>query len=67
MKLKIEIVTGNAAFADGNLGLEISRILIEAADLIEGHMDPDELENDLDGKPLRDFNGNRVGKITVEN
>ena len=64
--LNISINTDNAAFADENLGSEISRILKSYANAIESVIDPDtswELET-----RLRDINGNTVGqeKLTTD-
>ena len=59
--LNISINTDNAAFADENLGSEISRILKSYANAIESVIDPDtswELET-----RLRDINGNTVGQV----
>ena len=61
--LKISINTDNAAFADENLGSEISRILKSYANAIESVIDPDtswELET-----RLRDINGNTVGQVKL--
>ena len=61
--LNISINTDNAAFADENLGSEISRILKSYANAIESVIDPDtswELET-----RLRDINGNTVGQVKL--
>ena len=61
--LNISINTDNAAFADENLGSEISRILKSYANAIESVIDPDtswELES-----RLRDINGNVVGQVKL--
>ena len=61
--LKISINTDNSAFADENLGSEISRILKSYANAIESVIDPDtswELET-----RLRDINGNTVGQVKL--
>ena len=61
MDLTITINTDNAAFADENLGSEVSRILKNYATAIESVIDPDtswELET-----KLRDINGNTVGQV----
>mgnify|MGYP003142098948 FL=1 len=61
--LKISINTDNSAFADENLGSEISRILKSYANAIESIIDPDtswELET-----RLRDINGNTVGQVKL--
>jgi len=61
MNLKITINTDNEAFADENLGFEVSRILKNYATAIESVIDPDtswELET-----KLRDINGNTVGQV----
>ncbi len=56
MTVSIKIDTGNAAFTD-NEGAEVARILRRYAEHIDG------------GGPyesaLMDYNGNRVGKVTV--
>lgn len=48
---ELSLKSGNAAFADDPAG-EVSRILRETADKIDGGDD---------GGPVRDINGNRVG------
>jgi len=53
----ITIETGNAAFDDGNEGNEVARILREAAD---------RAEMGSTATPLRDYNGNVVGRMTVQ-
>ncbi len=53
--LKIE--TDNEAFADGNGGAEVGRILRRLADLIK-----DERLVLVDGGKLMDVNGNSVGE-----
>ena len=61
--LRISINTDNSAFADENLGSEISRILKSYANAIESVIDPDtswELET-----RLRDINGNTVGQVKL--
>ena len=61
--LKININIDNAAFADENLGSEISRILKKYADAIETVIDPDtswELET-----KLKDINGHIVGQVQL--
>jgi len=61
--LNISINTDNSAFADENLGSEISRILKSYANAIESVIDPDtswELET-----RLRDINGNTVGQVKL--
>lgn len=61
--LKISINTDNSAFADENLGSEISRILKSYANAIESVIDPDtswELET-----RLKDINGNTVGQVKL--
>ena len=61
MNLLIKINTDNDAFADENLGSEVSRILKNYATAIESVIDPDtswELET-----KLRDINGNTVGQV----
>jgi hypothetical protein len=59
--LKIEINTGNAAFADGFEGRESARILKQLAEWLS-------YRESLDGYAtrLRDSNGNTVGKVWVE-
>ncbi len=61
MDITITINTDNAAFSDGNAGSEVARILRKAAKQIEDNGLP--LNDD---PPLIDINGNKVGKITVE-
>lgn len=58
--VKIEFKTGNSAFSDGNMELEIARILKKIAYQIESGYDNDK---------IRDFNGNTIGswEITEEN
>jgi len=59
--LNISINLDNAAFADENLGSEVSRILKTYANAIEEVIDPDtswEMET-----KLRDINGNTVGQV----
>ena len=59
--LNININLDNAAFADENLGSEVSRILKSYANAIEEVIDPDtswEMET-----KLRDINGNTVGQV----
>jgi hypothetical protein len=60
LKLKIEITMDNAAFEPDN-GSEAARILRALADEIDGGNYP------VCGivKPLRDLNGNEVGKARV--
>jgi len=61
MNLTIKINTDNEAFADENLGFEVSRILKNYATAIESVIDPDtswELET-----ILRDINGAKVGQV----
>lgn len=55
--LNLSIRTANAAFDDGNAGPEVARILREYADKIDG--------GDLRPAPLIDYNGNRVGEVTI--
>jgi hypothetical protein len=60
MKLKIEINMDNAAFEPDN-GTEAARILRKLADEIDGgHYPASSIV-----KPLRDYNGNEVGKAKV--
>lgn len=59
MKLKIEIETDNDAF-EPNGGSEAARILRDVADRIDG-ADVCDI-----GFSVRDINGNRVGKVSVE-
>ena len=62
MNLKIKINTDNDAFADDNLGPEISRILKNYANNIESIIDP---ETSWKLKTiLRDINGAKVGQVT---
>jgi hypothetical protein len=60
MKVRIEIACDNAAFADGDSGTEVARILRELAEVVEG----EELERGR-GSRLRDINGNTVGEMRV--
>lgn len=53
MTIRITLKTDNAAFADGNLSAEAERII---ATWIAGG---------LREVPLRDVNGNTVGKVTI--
>lgn len=57
MTITIKIDTGNAAFSEAGSGTETARILRELAD----RLDPELSRNDC--RPLRDFNGNRVGEF----
>jgi len=62
MKLKLEIKMDNAAFADGDPAHEAARILKEAAFKINN----EPIGNfDGDGFPLRDYNGNTVGFVAI--
>ena len=64
MQVTVVINTDNAAFSDGNLQSEVARILRNAAQLSEdGRID---LNDDGDSFPLSDINGNKVGRISVE-
>lgn len=66
MKIKITIDCDNAAFADGNNGSEVARILREAAERIDGDDIPSTPTRKGDGYLfLRDYNGNRVGEMKV--
>ena len=59
--LNTNINLDNAAFADENLGSEVSRILKSYANAIEEVIDPDtswEMET-----KLRDINGHTVGQV----
>lgn len=60
MKIKLEIETGNAAFGD-QPEQELARIFNELSDRL---MISD--LSTLDDLVIRDFNGNRVGKFSVE-
>ena len=60
MKLVISIRCDNAAFDPP--GPEVSRILRELARSLEG----EDLTPDSDFRSLRDRNGNKVGKVVVE-
>ena len=62
MNLTIKINTDNDAFADENLGSEISRILKNYATVIESVIDYDTSWK-LETK-LRDINGTTVGQVT---
>jgi hypothetical protein len=59
MKFKLEIVCDNDAFAEGNSGSEIARILHRVANELDG--------DDAEGyeKRLTDMNGNGVGTAKV--
>jgi hypothetical protein len=61
MRLTIELSTENAAFTDGNAGIEVARILRAAADKIETWPGANEFKIGL-----RDINGNKVGALVVE-
>lgn len=56
---KIEFSTDNAAFAD-DAGREVARILRDWADKMEDRGDA------FYSGPVRDLNGNRVGKIDFD-
>jgi len=58
-KFKIEISTDNAAF-DGDPGNELAFILRKIADAVADGMSP----KDYFTKPVRDTNGNTVGKYS---
>ena len=61
MKFTLEINCDNAAFCDGLLGLELSRILGNAARMVE-----DLNEHHVgDEWGLRDTNGNTVGRCKL--
>lgn len=53
---KLQIDTGNAAFDDGSLKLEVARILRDVAD---------RLEVGAYVNKLRDINGNTVGSVEL--
>lgn len=55
--LRLEIETGNAAFADGGQAAEVARILRQAASKIE---------RGSHSGPLHDLNGNTVGRYDLE-
>lgn len=57
MKFKLEIECDNAAFGD-EPAFEVARILRELAEQME--------RNGSMAHPLWDYNGNRVGRSTVE-
>lgn len=59
---ELEIKTGNAAFQDSNVGNEVARILRELADLVQGATGIDDFQTAI----LRDRNGNRVGRATLD-
>lgn len=61
--IRIEINTGNAAFADGNKLHEIDRILREASARMNRGNIPLHFEGEL--FRLYDVNGNRVGQVSV--
>jgi len=58
MKYSIAIECNNAAFVDQGPGQELARILRDLADRLE-------VEGVTD-RALMDLNGNRVGRVTVE-
>lgn len=60
-RITITIDTDNAAFEEEG-GHEVARILRTVAQDFVHLEDP----RDLDGKYIRDINGNRVGKIEVD-
>ena len=51
--LRVKLDSDNEAFADGNAGNEVARILRELAEHVSDSRDG--------SGTLRDFNGNRVG------
>ncbi len=53
-KIHIEFDTDNAAFSDGNMEAEITRILCIVADRVCAH-------GDDEAYPIFDLNGNRIG------
>jgi hypothetical protein len=59
-KFTLTISTDNAAFEADDLGIEIARILRGVADSTERGIDPKRFFT----LPLRDVNGNTVGKYT---
>ena len=70
MRFQLDITCDNAAFRDHDPdnpepetsdGREVARILRTLA----GHLEDDVLSPD-DGRPVLDYNGNRVGAWTVE-
>lgn len=61
-KITITIDTGNAAFDDGAFGIEVARILRNMAEDIADETEPE----GINGKRLYDYNGNRVGAVTVK-
>jgi len=58
----ITIETRNSVFEGDGWGVESARILRECANFIEQWGSVTQLEN----RPLRDFNGNKVGLLTVD-
>lgn len=58
-RITLTIATGGAAFADSADGYEAGRILRELAARLEDG-------EDVDGTSLRDYNGNTVGRVVVE-
>ena len=54
VEVKISLETTNAAFAEGNLEREVSRILTEAAE---------KMCNGPNNQNLLDINGNKVGYV----
>lgn len=61
MRYFVEIYTDSAAFEDAP-GAEISRILRELADRVDGYS----FNNPKTVFPIRDINGNRVGSHGYE-
>ena len=57
--IRLQIKTDNAAFADDNRDREVARILRDLADSFEVGLV-------VDGRPIMDYNGNRVGFVGVK-
>lgn len=61
MKIEIEIKCSNEAFTQGNLEIEVSRILKKLSERVAST----EIFN-IDGEGLKDINGNSVGRVTIK-
>lgn len=64
MRITFEINTGGAAFGETpeDRTAEVLRIVRESLTPLECRM----LDNESSLRPLRDFNGNTVGEVSVE-
>lgn len=60
MKIKIEINCDSEAMVEGGLQ-ELQRVLIQIADVADW-----ETIEQLDGKGIRDYNGNTIGIVRVK-